>query len=84
MHRDQAPYQLDGKGYHLRLDAIPAWVCNGCGRPCFTVEEMGIIQELATTLEKAMNRFARTPLEDRQDKIAGLEQMEGDRENDRS
>ena len=33
MKKDVAPFHIDRKGYHLSLDAVPAWVCGQCGEP---------------------------------------------------
>lgn len=46
MVRKTAPFHIDRKGYHLLLDAIPAWVCNQCGEAYFEEAEVTAIQEV--------------------------------------
>jgi len=40
MKRRTAPFHLDGKDYHLVLDAVPAWVCSQCGETYFAEREV--------------------------------------------
>ena len=37
---------VDRKGYHLSLDAVPAWVCAQCGEPYFEGREVDSVQRL--------------------------------------
>ena len=39
MKKSVAPFHIDRKGYHLSLDAVPAWVCTQCGEPLFEERE---------------------------------------------
>jgi YgiT-type zinc finger domain-containing protein len=52
MKRTHAPFHVDRKGYHLFLQAVPAWVCGQCGEPYFEEREVKTIQRLLTQLDK--------------------------------
>jgi YgiT-type zinc finger domain-containing protein len=52
MIRGYAPFHIDRKGYHLSLDAVPAWVCSQCGEPYFEEREVETIQQLLTQLDQ--------------------------------
>lgn len=45
-------FHIDRKGYHLSLDAVPAWVCGQCGEPYFEEREVRTIQRLLSRLDK--------------------------------
>ena len=52
MERGIAPFHIDRKGYHLLLDAIPAWVCSQCGENYFEESEVETIQEILKVIDK--------------------------------
>ena len=52
MKRTTAPFRIDRKGFHLSLDAVPAWVCGQCGEPYFEEREVQTIQRLLSQLDK--------------------------------
>ncbi len=52
MQMGAAPFHIDRNGYHLSLDAVPAWVCGQCGEPYFEAREVRTIQRLLTQLDK--------------------------------
>lgn len=52
MKKDAAPFHIDRRGYHLSLDAVPAWVCGQCGEPYFEEREVRTIQRLLSQLDK--------------------------------
>jgi YgiT-type zinc finger domain-containing protein len=52
MKRTHAPFHIDRKGYHLSLEAVPAWVCGQCGEPYFEEREVRTIQRLLLQLDK--------------------------------
>jgi YgiT-type zinc finger domain-containing protein len=58
MNRSAAPYHADRNGYHLLLDAVPAWVCSQCGEPYFEEREVRNIQRLLSGLDKQTSRLA--------------------------
>ncbi|MBI4397935.1 MAG: YgiT-type zinc finger protein [Candidatus Omnitrophica bacterium] len=60
MEKKQAPYHIDRKGYHLLLDAIPAWVCSQCGEAYFEESEVGLIQNVALSLDVQAQRLAKS------------------------
>ena len=52
MERKTAPFQIDRKGYHLRLEEIPAWVCGQCGEVHFEESEVDAIQEVIRAVDE--------------------------------
>ena len=58
MERGTAPFHIDRKGYHLILDAIPAWVCRQCGEVYFEESEVEAIQRVIRELDKQTERLA--------------------------
>ena len=58
MKRRTATFHLDRKGYHLLLNAVPAWVCEQCGEAYFEEREVDTIQDLARTVEEKTESFA--------------------------
>ena len=58
MQRRHAPFHIDRKGYHLSLEAVPAWVCGQCGEPYFEEREVRTIQSLLLQLDKKATSLA--------------------------
>ena len=58
MKRIHAPFHIDRKGYHLSLEAVPAWVCGQCGKPLFEEREANTIQRLLKQLDKQATSLA--------------------------
>ena len=58
MKRQAAPFHIDRKGYHLSLEAVPAWVCGQCGEPFFQEAEVRMIQRLLQQLDKQTTQLA--------------------------
>lgn len=58
MRRRTAPFHVDRKGYHLLLDAVPAWVCSQCGEAYFEETEVESIQEAIRALDTQAKRLA--------------------------
>jgi YgiT-type zinc finger domain-containing protein len=58
MTRTHAPFHIDRKGYHLPLEAVPAWVCGQCGEPYFEEREVKTIQSLLLQLDKKATSLA--------------------------
>jgi len=58
MKKGFAPFHMDRNGYHLSLDAVPAWVCSQCGEPYFEEREVRNIQRLLAGLDKQTLRLA--------------------------
>ena len=58
MEKKTAPFQIDRKGYHLTLDAIPAWVCTQCGESYFDEAEVTAIQAVLQKLDKETEKLA--------------------------
>ena len=49
-------YTATRHGYHLRLDDIPAWICQQCGEPIFEERVVEAIQHLLMRLDESMER----------------------------
>lgn len=58
MKNNTAPFHIDRKGYHLKLDAVPAWVCTQCGESYFEENEVTAIQEVLETLDQRTKKIA--------------------------
>jgi YgiT-type zinc finger domain-containing protein len=58
MTRTHAPFHIDRKGYHLSLEAVPAWVCSQCGEPYFEEREVSTIQGLLKQLDEQATSLA--------------------------
>ena len=58
MSKGQAPFHIDRKGYHLSLEAVPAWVCGQCGEPYFEEHEVKTIQRLLLQLDRQTANLA--------------------------
>ena len=58
MKKSVAPFHIDRKGYHLSLDAVPAWVCTQCGEPLFEEREVRTIQRLLSQIDKQTGNLA--------------------------
>lgn len=52
MERTTSPFQVDRGGLHLRLDAVPAWVCRQCGEPYFESSAVDRIQEILRAVDE--------------------------------
>lgn len=60
MTRGVAPYSADRNGYHIRWDAIPAWVCSQCSESYFEEQEVALIQASLTALDEKAGLLQRT------------------------
>lgn len=58
MERGTAPFSVDRHGYHVRWDAIGAWVCTQCGQPFFEASEVDEIERALEALDRANDRLA--------------------------
>lgn len=56
MKCSQAPFHIDRNGYHLVLDAVPAWVCDQCGEEYFEEREVAAIQ---STVKQLIGKYDR-------------------------
>ena len=57
MVKGTAPFHIDRKGFHLTLDAVPAWVCQQCGEVYFDESEVDSIQEIIQALESRTEKL---------------------------
>jgi|GEM_PF-474293 len=60
MERKTEPFQIDRKGYHITLDAVPAWVCTQCGEAYFEEVEVEAMQSFLGILDESIAQFALT------------------------
>ena len=58
MKKGAAPFHIDRRGYHLVLDAIPAWICTQCGEVYFEEREVEAIQRVIRSLDKQAGKLA--------------------------
>ena len=58
MARKTAPFHVDREGYHLVLDAVPAWVCPQCGEIYFEENEVDTIQEAIRSVDRQAKKLA--------------------------
>lgn len=58
MKRSAAPFHVDRNGYHLLLDAVPAWVCSQCGEPYFEAAEVDSVQKAIRALDAQATKLA--------------------------
>jgi YgiT-type zinc finger domain-containing protein len=52
MKKGTAPFSIDRNGYHISLDAIPAWVCEQCGELLLETQEVDTIQDTLAVLDQ--------------------------------
>jgi YgiT-type zinc finger domain-containing protein len=57
MKKGTAPFHIDRQGYHLTLDAVPAWVCQQCGEVYFDEKEVASIQDIIKAVEDRKKRL---------------------------
>jgi YgiT-type zinc finger domain-containing protein len=58
MKRGTVTFHVDRKGFHLMLNAVPAWVCEQCGESYFDEREVDAIQDLARAVEAKAEVFS--------------------------
>lgn len=58
MKRSHSPFSVDRKGYHVRWDALPAWVCTQCGEAYFEAEQVERVQRALEALDREADRAA--------------------------
>ena len=61
MTRRTAPLHVDRGGYHVVLDAVPAWVCQQCGEPYFEEREVDAIQNRIHSVDENARRITANP-----------------------
>ena len=57
MQRGVAAFSVDRGVYHVRWDAIPAWVCTQCGEPLFEAREVDLIQQALVALDRESQKL---------------------------
>ena len=58
MERGFAPFHIDRNGYHLTLEAVPAWICTQCGEVYFEEAEVERIQTALARLDENVSQLA--------------------------
>ena len=58
MKRGHTPFHADRRGWHVTLDAVPAWVCGQCGETYFEEKEVDAIQKLIGAIEQEARAFS--------------------------
>lgn len=58
MRHSTAPFHIDRNGYHLALDAVPAWVSGQCGESYFDEREVDVIQRTTRILDAQTRQLA--------------------------
>lgn len=58
MARGTAPFHIDRDGYHVMLEAVPAWVCSQCGEVFLEEAEVDAIQELIRDMDERAKNIA--------------------------
>jgi YgiT-type zinc finger domain-containing protein len=56
MKKGKVPFGIDRKGYHLRLEKVPAWICTQCGEPYFGEETVDLIQNIISSVDKKIEK----------------------------
>ena len=59
MERGYAPFHIDRNGYHLTLEAVPAWICTQCGEVYFEESEVERIQSAIARLDENVSQLAK-------------------------
>lgn len=59
MERGSAPFHIDRNGYHLTMEAVPAWVCSQCGEVYFEESEVTSIQKAIGALDEQVIELAK-------------------------
>jgi YgiT-type zinc finger domain-containing protein len=57
MQKGKTTYTLNGSGYHLLIDDVPAWVCRQCNEEYFEENAVDIIQEIIKKLDTQVNKI---------------------------
>ena len=60
MARGTAPFHIDRKDVHVRLDSVPAWVCTQCGEVYFEEAEVNAVQDIIRAVDEQTGKLART------------------------
>jgi len=60
LKKSTAPFHIDRKGYHLVMDAVPAWVCAQCGEVYFEDEAVNSIQKVLRSIDVQSKNLAKS------------------------
>lgn len=61
MKRGAAPFRVERSGYHLLLDAVPAWICGNCAEAFFEEAAANAIQEMVLLLDTKIEALTAPP-----------------------
>ena len=60
MKKKTAPYHIDRNGYHLVMDAVPAWICAQCGEVYFEESEVESIQNVIKAVDDKTSKLKKS------------------------
>jgi YgiT-type zinc finger domain-containing protein len=60
LKHSKAPFHVDRRGYHLAMDAVPAWVCTQCGEVYFEDKAVDSIQKVLHSIDTQTMKFAKS------------------------
>jgi len=60
MKKKTAPYHIDRNGYHLVMDAVPAWICAQCGEIYFEESEVESIQNVIKAVDDKTSKLKKS------------------------
>jgi len=60
MKKGTAPFDIDRRDYHLRLEKIPAWVCSQCGEVYFEENEVDTMQKVLHSIDEQTEKMRET------------------------
>lgn len=56
MKKGKNTYTLNGTGYHLLIDDVPAWICSQCHEVYFEENAVDMIQHMIKNLDVHVNK----------------------------
>jgi len=59
LERKMVPYAIHRKGYHVVLDAVPAWVCDQCGEFVFDEKDVENIQRIVAEMDEQVSTLVK-------------------------
>jgi hypothetical protein len=61
MKRGRAPFRVERSGYHLLLDAVPAWLCSNRAEAFFEEAQANAIQDVVLLLDTKIEAITTPP-----------------------
>ncbi|MBC7225861.1 MAG: type II toxin-antitoxin system MqsA family antitoxin [Thermoflexales bacterium] len=60
--RKPVSYTVSRRGYHLIVDAVPAWVCDQCEEALFDEEAVRAIQDMLAEIDRRVESLSPSPV----------------------